>query len=92
MTQKEELSEDYPKGKNLSAIVLSAVDVTTGMVIVETKGAVDYSINELQRFIIEVGRTDGILQPDQEPAVKALCRAVATKMGMTFRLSPVISK
>ena len=50
VTQKEEPTDDYPKGRNLSATVLSAVDVTTGMVtscIVESKGPNEYSIKEL---------------------------------------------
>ena len=57
VTQKEEATKDYPKGKNLTATVLSAVDVTTGMVtsfIVENKGPNEYSVNELQRFVIQV--------------------------------------
>ena len=32
MTQRDEPTKDYPKGKTISATVLSAVDVTTGMV------------------------------------------------------------
>ena len=95
VSQREEPSEDYPRGKTLSASVLSAVDVTTGMVtscIVENKGSNEYSINELQRFILEVGRSSGVLQSDQEPAIKILCRDVGTKLSMTARLSPVGSK
>ena len=83
------------KGKTLSATVLSAVDITTGMVsscIVKEKGSSDYAINELQRFVLEVARSQGVLQSDQEPAIKLLCRDVATKIGMTTRLSPVNSK
>ena len=95
VTQRDEPTEDYPKGKTSSAMVLSAVDVTTWMVtscVVENKGPTEYSVNELQRFIIEVGRTGGTLQSDQEPSVKSLCRAVAIKVGMVQRLAPVNSK
>ena len=95
ISQREEPTADFPRGKTLSATVLSVVDVTTGMVtscIVESKGSNEYSINELQRFILEVGRSNGVLQSDQEPAIKILCRDVATKLSMTARLSPVGSK
>ena len=87
--------EEKEKGKTLSATILSAVDVTTGMVsscVVKEKGPNDYAVNELQRFVLEVGRSQGVLQSDQEPAIKLLCRDVAAKIGITTRLSPVNSK
>ena len=40
------------------------------------------------RFVLEVGRSQGVLQTDQEPAIRALAREAATKLGMTTRLSP----
>ena len=81
---KTENKEDKPK--TISVTVLSAVDVTTGMTascVVKEKGSNDYAINELHRFALEVGRSQGILQSDQEPAIRALCRDVASKIGMT---------
>ena len=74
--------------------VLSAVDVTTGMAascVVKEKGSHNYAINELHRFALEVGRSQGVLQCDQEPAIRALCLDAATKIGMTTRLAPTYS-
>ena len=95
ITQKLQSEEDDMNGKTITATVLSAVDITTGMVsscVVKEKGSNDYALNELQRFILEVGRSQGILQSDQEPAIKLLCRDAAIKLGVTSRLSPVYSK
>ena len=62
--------------------------------VVQVKGVYDYASNELHRFIQEVGRGGGVLQPgvvhsDQEPAIRALLRHVAMKAGMSLRHSPV---
>ena len=81
-------------GETLSATVLSAVDVTTGMVascVVQEKGASDYAVNEVRRFVLEVGRSQGILQSDQEPAIRALCSAAGAKIGCAVRLAPAYS-
>ena len=48
--------------------VLSAIDVTTGLTmscVVPKNGSIDYSVNEIQRFALEAGRTSGKLQSDQ---------------------------
>ena len=76
------------------ATVLSAVDVTTGMTmaaVVKNKGSNNYAITELHRFILECGRSRGVLQSDQEVAIRALLRDAATRIGMTTRLSPAYS-
>ena len=81
-------------GKSLSETVLSAIDVTTGMVatcVVQEKGPGDYAVNEIRRFVLEVGRSQGILQSDQEPAIRARCNLAASKAGMSVRLAPAYS-
>ena len=52
----------------------------------------DYMINNLQAFIFECGRTQGILQSDNEDTLNALLKATASKVGsMTVRHSPSYS-
>ena len=52
----------------------------------------DYMINNLQAFIFECGRTQGILQSDNEDTLNALGKATASKVGsMTVRHSPSYS-
>ena len=46
----------------------------------------DYMINNLQAFIFECGRTQGILQSDNEDTLNTLLKATAVKVGsMTVR-------
>ena len=71
-----------------SIALLNAVDVLTGLelsVVVPTKGWSTYSQAELGRFILETGRTFGVLQCDPEPALKAVTSEVG---GLTLRTSP----
>ena len=52
----------------------------------------DYMINNLQAFILECGRTNGILQSDNEDTLNTLLKATAAKLGsMTVRHSPAYS-
>ena len=52
----------------------------------------DYMINNLQAFIFECGRTQGILQSDNEDTLNALLKATAAKVGtMSVRHSPSYS-
>ena len=52
----------------------------------------DYMINNLQAFIFERGRTQGILHSDNEDTLNALLKATASKVGsMTVRHSPSYS-
>ena len=76
--------------------VLTAVDVTTQLcmaVLVPDKSSMmDYMINNLQAFIFERGRTQGILQSDNEDTLNALLKATAAKVGtMSVRHSPSYS-
>ena len=48
-----------------------------------------HAVYELRQFLFEVGRTHGIIQTDQEPAVMDLARSVAKELpGLTVRASP----
>ena len=59
---------------------------------VTSKGHNAYAVSELRRFILEVGRTHGILQSDQEPSIRAVLRSVATELGgRSLRASPTYS-
>ena len=55
--------------------------------VVPKKGVTTYSLAELQRFVLEVGRTNGILQTDQEAAIKLLAKQAAIQLSMTPGLS-----
>ena len=59
--------------------------------VVESKGVKDYSVAELRRFILEVGRTNATLQTDNEPSITALARAVSTFTGLSLRRAPLYS-
>ncbi|CAE7254846.1 RE2 [Symbiodinium natans] len=55
--------------------LLTAVDLLSGMglsCVVPAKGRSVYAQAELRRYILEIGRTFGILQIDPEPSLKAL--------------------
>ena len=70
--------------------VLTAVDVTTQLcmaVMVPDKPSImDYMVSSLQAFIFECGRTQGILQSDNEDTLNKLPKATAAKVGsMTVR-------
>ena len=76
--------------------VLTAVDVTTqlcmAVLVPDKPSMMDYMINNLQAFIFECGRTQGILQSDNEDTLNALLKATASKVGsMTVRHSPSYS-
>ena len=75
-----------------SITLLNAVDVLTGLglsVVVPTTGQSTYSQAELRRFILETGRTFGVLQCDPEPALKALAETATSEVGgLTLRTSP----
>ena len=81
---------DSPGGDQ--ATLLNVVDVLTGMalsVVVPSKGRTPYSQAELRRFVLEVGRTFGVLQTDPEPALKSLAEAVTGEVGgLSLRSTP----
>ena len=48
---------------------------------------------ELRRFVLDIGRTFGILQCDPEPALKAVAESVTSEVGgLSLRNSPVERK
>ena len=60
--------------------ILNVVDVLSNMalsVVIPTKARAPYSNAELRCFVLETGRTFGILQCDPEPALKAIAEAEA---------------
>ena len=73
--------------------LLNAVDVLSGLglsVVIPTKGRSVYSSSELRRFVLETGRTFGILQCDPEPSLVALAETVTSEVGgLAMRKSPV---
>ena len=76
--------------------VLTAVDVTTqlcmAVMVPDKPSMMDYMANSLQAFIFECGRTQGILQSDNEDRLNALLKATAAKVGsMTVRHAPSYS-
>ena len=72
---------------------MNVVDVLSGMtlsVAIPTKARTPYSQAELRRFVLETGRTFGVLQCDPEPALRAIATSVTGEVGgLTFRSTPV---
>ncbi|CAE7220981.1 RE1 [Symbiodinium natans] len=72
--------------------ILNVVDVLSNMalsVVIPTKARTPYSHTELRRFVLETGRTFGILQCDPEPALKAIAEAVTGEVGgLSLRSTP----
>ena len=79
----------------ITLTMLTVVDLLTMLmlgIVVPSKGAITYAIDMTKRFLMECGRTYGILQSDNEPAIKDLVRAVAAQVpGLSIRFSPKYS-
>ena len=59
-------------------------------VVIPTKARTPYSQAELRRFVLETGRTFGVLQADPGPALLAIATSVAGEVGgLSFRKTPV---
>ena len=75
-----------------SVTILNVVDVLTGMslsVVIPTKSRTTYSQAELRRFVVEIGRTFGVLQCDPEPALRSIAEAVTGEVGgLSLRNTP----
>ena len=82
---------DKPGGEQIT--ILNVVDVLTNMalsVVIPTKARTPYSQAELRRFVLETGRTFGVLQCDPEPALRAIATSVTGEVGgLSFRSTPV---
>ena len=79
-----------------SLTVLTAVDVRSQlcMALAVPDKAIqhDYMINSLRSSILECGRTNGIIQCDNEPTLKTVATGAAAKVGnMTVRQTPTYS-
>ena len=81
---------DKPGAEQIT--ILNVVDVLTNMslsVVIPTKARTPYSHAELRRFVLETGRTFGILQCDPEPALLAIAEAVTGEVGgLSLRKTP----
>ena len=85
--------EGDPTDRKLKLV--TAVDITSGLghaFIVDNKGYSNYAATELKRFFYETGRTNAILQCENEPAVKALCQQAVKGLPMALRNSPPLSR
>ena len=76
--------------------ILTAIDIETGLcmatMLPDKQQLFDYASNCIQTFIYEVGRTNSIIQSDNEPYLKALIQSVANKIGsISTRHSPAYS-
>ena len=76
--------------------VLTAVNVQTGLcmaaMIPDKQQLFDYATTCLQTFLLECGRTEAILQSDQEDYLMELLKATASSMGnISVRFSPAYS-
>eukprot|EP00971_Amphidinium_carterae_P336740 6473265-Amphidinium_carterae.1 len=72
------------------------VETVTGMsnaVILEHKGVTSYALGEVNRFILENGFINSMIQVDGEPAIKTPSEAVITSLNgeVKSRLSPSYS-
>ena len=72
---------------------LTAIDIQSGMImaiqLANKRMFLDYAVTQLQRFLIECGRTThSILQSDQRDFLTSLITAVASKNGNIATRSP----
>ena len=57
--------------------------------VVTQKGITRHALYELRQFVYETGRTYGVVQTDQEPAILDLARALVKEVpGLSMRASP----
>ena len=77
--------------------ILTAKDIQTGMtsatLVTDKQQLFEYATNQLLAFLMECGRTQAVLQSDQEDYLIALLQAVANKAGnnIAARHSPAYS-
>ena len=75
-----------------SVTILNVRDVMSGLAlacVVPNKGRSVYAEGELRRFILETGRTFGVLQADPETSLVALAETVTSELGgLSLRKSP----
>ena len=83
-------------GVKFATPILKAIDMQTGMamaaMIIDKHNQFSYAKTCLQAFLLECGRSEGILQSDSEEYLIALVRATAKACGnMAVRFSPAYS-
>ena len=64
--------------------LVTAIDLLSGLGlsrVVRSKGRSVYAQAELRRFVLETGRTFGILQIDPEPSLKASVAEITSEVG-----------
>ena len=73
--------------------ILNVRDVMSGLAlacVVPNKGHPVYAEGELRRFILETGRTFGVLQADPEASLVALAETVTSELGgLSLRKVPL---
>ena len=78
--------------ENPQVTLVTAIDLLSGLGlsrVVPSKGRSVYAQAELRRFVLETGRTFGILQIDPEPSLKALVAEITSEVGgLSVRHSP----
>ena len=76
--------------------ILTLIDVRSQLataIIVPQKGMNHYAVTEAKRFLYEVGRTNAILQTDDESSIKAIAKELARQVsGLTVRTAHTGSK
>ena len=64
---------------------MNATDVQTGYamaIVLPAKGSVEkYAVAELRRFVLEIGRTFGIIQYDKENSLQKNTRCVGLQLA-----------
>ena len=78
--------------ENPQVTLVTAIDLLSGLGlsrVVPSKGRSVHAQAELRRFVLETGRTFGILQIDPEPSLKALVAEITSEAGgLSVRHSP----
>lgn len=81
--------------KNKLVTLFTAIDVRTQMsmaCVVPSKSVNRYALTEFERFVFETGRTQAVIQCDDESSIKALARACSREVGgFTVRVAPTSS-
>lgn len=75
--------------------VASCIDFTTGVAgscVASEKVVEDYPIAELQRLVMQCGRSQGVLQTEQDTSIRALARGLATYTGQVVQEAPAYSE
>ena len=76
-------------GQQTLLTLIDARSQLAAATVVPHKGINSYAITEAKRFLYDVGRTNAILQTDDETSIKALTKELARQIsGLTVRVAP----